>query len=173
MARALSDIKREAAAQAEAGGGPLSDMPLPLWLAARGLPSGYRKIGLNISAEDLRDRARRRVRAMLKKGLLEETEAFVKKGFADWRPLHSLGYKECLLCLKGRLKRGELEDEIVLRTLRLAKKQKTWFRRDKSVVWRDFRDDPVQACRGILTARQENRKPEPAQPGEKGREKRE
>ena len=108
------------------------------------LPWLYRKIGLRISKEDLRKRIILRVRTMLKKGLLEETEGFVKKGLAHWRPLQSVGYRECLLCLKGEIKRENLEEIIVQRTLNLAKKQKTWFQKDKSIIWRDFDSDPLK-----------------------------
>ena len=130
--RALSDIKKQA-------------LPQPL-------PFDCIKIGLNISKDLLGEKIRLRVKSMLKQGLLEETEGFVRKGFADWRPLHSLGYKECLLCLEGRLAKEELEEEIVRRTLQLAKKQNTWFRRDKSVFWRDGRADPVKTCQEVFEA---------------------
>ena len=142
--RALAVIKNE--------GRPLSEIKAEKILPCP-LPFDYRKIGLHISKNLLGEKIRLRVKSMLKKGLLDETEDFVQKGFADWRPLQSLGYKECLLCLQGRLKKEDLEKEIVRRTLQLAKKQNTWFRRDKSVFWRDCRADPVRIFREILEAR--------------------
>ena len=45
---------------------------------------------------------------------------------------------------KGELKREDLEEEIIRRSLSLAKRQKTWFKKDKSIVWRDFKEDPLK-----------------------------
>ena len=104
----------------------------------------YKKIGLKISKENLRKRIVLRVEAMLKKGLVEETESFANKGFAHWKPLQSVGYKECLLYLKGEIKKEDLKDEIVRRTLNLAKKQKTWFQKDKGILWENFDSDPLK-----------------------------
>ena len=132
--RALSVIKTE--------GRPLSEIRKENQI--KKLPWPYRKIGLSISKEDLKKRIIIRVKTMLKKGLIEETEDFIKRGFLKWRPLQSLGYRECLLYLKGEIKRENLEEEIIRRTLYLAKRQKTWFQKDKSIVWKDFNSDPLK-----------------------------
>lgn len=115
----------------------------------KSLPWIYKKIGLSISKEELEKRIRKRVHSQIKRGLLEETEAFLKKGFQNWRPLKSLGYKECLLYFKGELKREDLEEEIVRRNLGLAKRQKTWFQKDKSIIWKNFKEDPLKAYKEI------------------------
>ena len=103
----------------------------------------YKKIGLQISKEELEKRIIHRTASLLKKGLVEETESFVKRGFSNWRPLQSVGYKECLLYLKGEIKQEDLAEQIVKRTLAMAKKQKTWFQKDTSILWKDFQDDPL------------------------------
>ena len=103
----------------------------------------YKKIGLQISKEELEKRVIRRTASLLKKGLVEETESFVRRGFSNWRPLQSVGYKECLLYLKGKIKQKDLAEQIVKRTLAMAKKQKTWFQKDTSILWKDFQDDPL------------------------------
>ena len=55
-----------------------------------------------------------------------------------------MGYRECLLYLKGDIKKENLKGEIIRRTLHLAKKQKTWFQKDKSIIWRDFNSQPLK-----------------------------
>ena len=101
------------------------------------LPWPYLKIGLQIPKEQLLKRVQERARAMLKKGLIEETQALAEKGFKSWKPLSSVGYKEALLYLEGKIKRENLEGLIVSKTMQLAKKQKTWFKKDKNIQWLD------------------------------------
>ena len=61
---------------------------------------------------------------MIKKGLIEEIEILIKKGFKNWRPLNSVGYKEGLLYLEGKIKKEKLVDSIISSTMALAKKTK-------------------------------------------------
>ena len=72
---------------------------------------------------------------MLQEGLLEEVEGLVKKGYKSWSPLSSVGYKEALLCLKGGIKKEDLEEKIVQSSMKLAKKQMTWFKKDPDIHW--------------------------------------
>ena len=101
------------------------------------------KIGLRAGREDLIKRVESRTQDMLKRGLIEETEDLLKKGLESWRPLKSVGYRETLLFLKGLIDRRELYRQIVQNTLRLTKKQKKWFARDKDIIWYDFKTDPL------------------------------
>lgn len=137
--RALSVIRNEAR--------PLSQIKKDY--SAQKLPWAYRKIGLKISKEELEKRIIQRTQIMLKKGLMEEVEGFLKKGFAQWRPLQSVGYRQCLLYLKGEIERKDLADKIVKHTLYMAKRQKTWFQKDKSILWRDFREDPLKVYHSL------------------------
>ena len=105
---------------------------------ARPLPWPYLKIGLRIPKEELLKRVQKRVRDMLKKGLVEETQSLIDKGFKSWKPLSSVGYKEAVLYLEARLKKEDLEAAIVSKTMQLAKKQRTWFKKDKSIQWLDW-----------------------------------
>ncbi len=105
------------------------------------LPWKYKKIGLSISKEDLLKRVKERTYQMLEKGLIDEIESLIKRGLEDWKPLQSVGYKEGLLYLKGSLNKENLFSEIVKNTMLLAKKQKTWFQKDKNIKWYDFKED--------------------------------
>ena len=105
------------------------------------LPWKYQKIGLSISKEDLLIKVKKRTEKMIQQGLIEEVACLVQKGFEDWKPLQSVGYKEGLLYIKGQLSKEDLFSEIVKNTMLLAKKQKTWFQKDKSIKWFDFKED--------------------------------
>ena len=108
------------------------------------LPWPYLKVALNIPKKELLKRVERRTQKMIKEGLIEEIEQLLDKGFQDWRPLNSVGYKEGRLYLEGKIKKEDLVSAIVSSTMSLAKKQKTWFKRDKSIKWFDF-DKPALA----------------------------
>ena len=114
------------------------------------LPWPYLKVGLKISKEELLKRVEKRSKKMIKEGLIEETEALVKKGFRNWKPLSSVGYKEALLYLEGEIQKEELLTEIVSSTMSLAKKQKTWFKKDKNIKWFDFNKEALKVYKELF-----------------------
>lgn len=94
------------------------------------------KIGLRLEKEDLLQRVRSRTQQMLKRGLLDEVKALKDRGLEGWEPLGSVGYRESLQYLRGEIASPhELEELIVRETMRLAKKQRTWFSRDPQITW--------------------------------------
>lgn len=95
------------------------------------------KIGLDMDREVLRDLVRKRVESMLEQGLVDEVKRHIENGFINWAPLLSVGYKEVVESINHQWGRAQLEDEIVKNTMRLAKKQRTWFKRDKNIKWFD------------------------------------
>lgn len=77
----------------------------------------------------LRERIAARTSAMFAHGLIEEVGGLIERGLADrLRALRAIGYDEALELLAGRLGRREAEARVNLRTARLAKRQRTWFR---------------------------------------------
>ncbi|MFN8792109.1 MAG: tRNA (adenosine(37)-N6)-dimethylallyltransferase MiaA [Bdellovibrionales bacterium] len=103
--------------------------------SSQGLEGSIFKLGLKWEAAPLEARIRERTRQMLELGLIEETGALLEENLEDWAPLKSVGYKETVQFLKGALNRSELEEQIVIATRQLAKKQRTWFQRDSSIQW--------------------------------------
>jgi tRNA dimethylallyltransferase len=95
------------------------------------------KLGLAPEKEELLPRIEARTAAMLKAGFLDEVKALMQAGWADWAPLQSVGYRECRLVLDGELAPEKLGVTIVEKTMQLAKKQKTWFKRDSEIHWLD------------------------------------
>jgi tRNA dimethylallyltransferase len=94
-----------------------------------------KKIGLNLDRVVLRERVAKRVQMMLENGLLDEVQALIDRGFSDTRALSSVGYRECVDHLAGRLKYDELAPLIVTSTMQLAKRQANWFKRDREISW--------------------------------------
>ncbi|MDR2422610.1 MAG: tRNA (adenosine(37)-N6)-dimethylallyltransferase MiaA [Deltaproteobacteria bacterium] len=74
---------------------------------------------------DLRLRAER----MFAEGLIAETESLLKAGYGPGlKPLRAIGYREAVAFLAGEATLSEAIEKVYLRTRRLAKRQRTWFR---------------------------------------------
>lgn len=93
------------------------------------------KLGLAPSREQLLPRVTRRTEAMLSAGLLDEVQSLLDEGLGAWPALQSVGYKECLQFLNGEIEESKLLSLINEKTLQLAKKQRTWFKRDPDIHW--------------------------------------
>lgn len=95
------------------------------------------KIGPSWDREVLRERITLRTQKMLEAGLVAEVKGLLDEGWEYWAPLSSVGYKETISFLKGNLNREKLFEEITKNTRQLAKRQRTWFQRDKEIHWFD------------------------------------
>ena len=114
------------------------------------LPYPYLKVGLKISKEELLQKIKKRSENMLKRGLVEEVETLLKKGLKGWRPLNSVGYKEVQLYLEGKIQKKDLLERIVSSSMSLAKKQKTWFKKDKSIKWYDHKTKALEVYKELF-----------------------
>jgi len=95
-------------------------------------------IVLTLPREELYRRIDRRVDGMLAAGLREEVAALQERGCRRGMvSMQALGYKEILDELDGLLTPEEAEAKIRQESRRYAKRQLTWFRREKSAVWLD------------------------------------
>ena len=102
---------------------------------AKKFPWPYVKVGLHLGRDALLKNIQTRTNKMVKEGLLEEVQTLLNKGLEDWPLMKSVGYKEAVLCLKDQISKEEMRNRIVLRTMHLAKKQLSWFKRDKNIHW--------------------------------------
>ncbi len=101
----------------------------------RPFPYPLLKIGVTEDKELLRDIITRRTKHLVKSGLVDEVRDLLAKGMDGWDPLNSVGYKETVSFLKQGQDLSFLEAEITQNTMKLIKKQKTWFQRDKDIHW--------------------------------------
>ncbi|MGE5839882.1 MAG: tRNA (adenosine(37)-N6)-dimethylallyltransferase MiaA [Deltaproteobacteria bacterium] len=96
------------------------------------------KICLQIDREELYHRIDERSVLMAEKGLIEETEDLLARGYSpDLKPMKSLGYRHAVRYLEGHYDREEMVRQLQLDTRRYAKRQLTWFRADPSIRWID------------------------------------
>lgn len=100
-----------------------------------GFPYPYQLIGLQAERDWLRERVALRTEEMLKQGMIEEVKGLLDQGYESWRPLSSVGYRQVMAYLKGDLQRDHLTAEINQSTMKLVKKQMTFFRGQFDVQW--------------------------------------
>ncbi|MDP4979881.1 MAG: tRNA (adenosine(37)-N6)-dimethylallyltransferase MiaA, partial [Desulfobacterales bacterium] len=94
------------------------------------------KIGLDMDRQALYDRIDRRVDAMIDAGLLDEVRGLLSRGYGgDLKSMQSLGYRHMVAFTSGRLTWEEAVRTMKRDTRRFAKRQLTWFRADKEIVW--------------------------------------
>lgn len=101
------------------------------------VPSPYEvcMIGLNYQdREKLYQRINQRVDIMMEMGLLEEARQILKEDDLK-TAYHAIGYKELKPYFAGELSLDEAVDKIKQSSRRYAKRQLTWFRRDKRIHW--------------------------------------
>ncbi len=91
---------------------------------------------LNDEREVLYERIDRRIDQMLEEGLVDEVKALKNKGYTkDMVSMQGLGYKEILDYLNGECSLEEAIYILKRDTRHFAKRQLTWFRREKDVIW--------------------------------------
>ena len=106
---------------------------------------------LNDERSNLYDRINLRVDLMVKEGLLEEVNALKNKGYTkDMVSMQGLGYKEVLDYLDGEISFKEAIYRIKRDTRHFAKRQITWFKRERCVTWInkqefDYNEDAILA----------------------------
>lgn len=108
------------------------------------------KIGLNRPREELYERINRRVDEMMADGLLAEAEQFFE--YRHLNTLNTVGYKELYEYMEGKRSLQEAVDLIKQDTRRYAKRQLSWFNRDRDVHW--FHPDDEEEILRYVTGRQ-------------------
>lgn len=91
------------------------------------------KIALNRDREELYDRINQRVDIMMKNGLLEEVQSLLP--FEHLSSMQTVGYQELFPYLKNEISLAEAISLIKRNSRRYAKRQLTWFRREKDFEW--------------------------------------
>jgi len=95
------------------------------------------KIGISLKREELYERINRRTENMIEQGLIDEVNALKEKGYhyTTMNSLNTVGVKEVFDYLEGKLNLDDTVNLIKQNTRRFAKRQMTWFRRDKDIKW--------------------------------------
>ncbi len=95
--------------------------------------------GLNWERKILYKNIELRVDKMIKSGLVDEVKNILKLGYSkDINALNTVGYKEIIEYLEGKTTLERAIELIKRNTRRYAKRQLTWFRKDKRIKWFDI-----------------------------------
>ena len=95
----------------------------------------YKIYALSWDREKLYERINKRVDIMLEQGLIEEVKNVYNKYEKFPTAMQGLGYKEVVEYLEGKTSKEEMIDKIKQETRRYAKRQITWFRKNKQTIW--------------------------------------
>ena len=95
----------------------------------------YLIIGLNADDRQfLYDRINRRVDLMIESGLIEETKSVLQMNLSD-TSIKAIGYKELIPYINNQSSLDDCIEKLKMETRRYAKRQLTWFRRNKMINW--------------------------------------
>lgn len=101
-------------------------------------PYNFAYFVLTCDRQKLYERIDRRVELMMEQGLLEEVKELKNRGLSkDYTSMAGLGYRQLLSYLDGECSLSEAVDLIKKETRHFAKRQLTWFRREKDVILLD------------------------------------
>lgn len=100
------------------------------------------KIGMNLPPEVLRERINLRIDLMLQDGLVHEVETLIKKYGKTCAAFDAIGYREIIDYLDGKMFLEQAADIMKHNTWHYAKRQMTWFRKDKNIQWITSKEEP-------------------------------
>ncbi len=94
------------------------------------------RFAIDASTEWLRPRVEQRTRQMLENGLIEEVRSLLRR-FPDAAPkaFEAIGYRQVLAVINGEAAESELASAIATATVRYARKQRMWLRKEHDIKW--------------------------------------
>ncbi len=100
------------------------------------------RIGLRKERNELYAKINERVEEMLTAGWVEEVKRILSRGMSDTlKPFSSIGYREILLYIKGSIRYEDMVKDIKKHTRHYAKRQFTWFAKEKDMYWFEYPND--------------------------------
>lgn len=104
----------------------------------------FKIFGITMDRQILYDRINRRVDLMIENGLENEVKEILQKYEKFPTAMQGIGYKEVVQYFNGNISRQEMIDKIKQESRRYAKRQLTWFRRNKEIIWLDSNENTIQ-----------------------------
>jgi len=111
-------------------------------------------LGLGVPKEDLEARIEIRVDSMISGGLENEVKQLKAEYGWDIEPMKGIGYREFGVYFAGEQTMEQTREQIIRSTLLLAKKQRTWFKRNKSIQWVNDLSQAVDLATTFLNKKQ-------------------
>ena len=95
----------------------------------------YIVFAIDMPREELYERINKRVDIMIENGLIQEVQNIYNKYNEFPTSMQALGYKEVVEYLDGKIDKETMIEKIKMETRRYAKRQLTWFRKNKQTIW--------------------------------------
>lgn len=110
----------------------------------------FKVFAINMDREKLYNRINQRVDIMIENGLIEEVEVLLKKYSKFPTAMQGLGYKEVVEYIEEKISKEEMIEKIKMETRRYAKRQITWFKKNKQTIWINGEKDKKENIKFIL-----------------------
>jgi len=107
-------------------------------------------IGIKVLPEQLKERIIKRVDKLFEDGLEQEVASLAEKYGWDIEPMKGIGYREFQNYFASQQTLKETKQKIIKSTLDLAKRQRTWFKRNKSIHWVSKQSEAVEITTTLL-----------------------
>jgi len=98
-------------------------------------PPKWRILELGLDRDDLKERILQRTKNMFLAGILDETKQLISQYGSDLPILETIGYSEARDVLNGNLTIDKAIELTTTKTVKFAKRQKTWFRNKNNPIW--------------------------------------
>lgn len=108
-------------------------------------------IGIDPGIEKLQMRIEKRTDVMLKQGFVQECKKLRDQYGDSCAALQTTGYSAVMSYLTGEINKKTMRTQIITDTRRLAKKQRTWFKRNPFITWVQDVDEAVDVASSYLT----------------------
>jgi len=110
-------------------------------------------IGIAPNMGKLKDKIARRLDARLKKGLIKEVKQLHEKQGLSWKRLESFGleYRFIAQFLQKKISKEKMREKIITEGRHYAKRQMTWFKRNKQINWSDSKQKALDLVKGFLS----------------------
>ena len=116
----------------------------------KGVKYNYKVFALNMERDLLYNRINQRVDKMIAQGLVEEVKTILNKYSNFPTAMQGLGYKEIIKYLNGENTIEEAVEIIKQESRHYAKRQLTWFRKNKEVIWLQANNDSKENINNIM-----------------------
>ncbi len=107
-------------------------------------------IGVRREKDDLTQRITLRIEKMIEEGFIEEVKGLGKKYGWDAPAMTGIGYRAFAEYIHGRITLHEAKERFIKGDKDLAKRQRTWFKRNKSIHWVEKQSEAVELVTTLL-----------------------
>ena len=95
----------------------------------------YKVFAITMDRQVLYEKIEKRVHKMIEQGLIDEVQGILNKYQKFPTAMQGLGYKEVVEYLENKTTKEEMVEKIKKETRHYAKRQLTWFRKNKNIIW--------------------------------------